>query len=182
MSYGSIIPGLQIDGQPAPYPVVNEREVRAAAGLMFAIGLSALWYVRLTGDTSIIAVLVPLFWIDFFAKTIVSPTASIFWLLTRWMVARQRPEYVGAVQKRFAWGLGLAMATLMLIVAVFLQVRGWLPFLICATCLLFMWMESALGLCVGCKIYGLLLRRGILPQPPVQPACPGGVCALPSHR
>jgi hypothetical protein len=31
---GKIIPGLTINGRPAPYPVLNERAVRATAGLL----------------------------------------------------------------------------------------------------------------------------------------------------
>ncbi len=37
-----IIPDLQIHGAPAPYPVLNERAIRATAWLMFAIGISTL--------------------------------------------------------------------------------------------------------------------------------------------
>lgn len=36
--YGKIIPGLTIYGKPAPYPVLNERAVRAGAGIMFVLG------------------------------------------------------------------------------------------------------------------------------------------------
>lgn len=31
--YGQVIPRLMINGEPAPYPVVNERSVRVAAGM-----------------------------------------------------------------------------------------------------------------------------------------------------
>lgn len=178
MSYGTIIPGLTVNGSPAPYPVVNEREIRASAGLMFAVGISVMWYIRGTGDYVPMYYVVPMFWLEFFLKTVFSPRTSIFGFLTAWMVQRQRPEYVGAIQKRFAWGLGLLMATAMMIVAVFLGIRGWAPFLICMTCLVFMWMESALGICVGCKIYSWLLQKGWLPEPEHRPACPGGVCSI----
>lgn len=178
MPYGTIIPGLTINNAPAPYPVVNEREIRAAAGLMFAAGFSVLWYIRGTGDYTPIYYIVPLFWLEFFLKTVLSPNVSIFGFLTAWMVRNQKPEYVGAIQKRFAWALGLAMATVMMIVAVFLHIRGWTPFLICITCLVLMWMESALGICVGCKIYSWLLRKRLIPEPEHRPACPGGVCSI----
>jgi len=32
---GQIIPGLEIAGKPAPYGVLNERAIRATAGIMF---------------------------------------------------------------------------------------------------------------------------------------------------
>lgn len=39
--YGKIIPGLKIHGVSAPYPVLNERAIRAGAGMMFAAGFFA---------------------------------------------------------------------------------------------------------------------------------------------
>jgi hypothetical protein len=33
-----------------------------------------------------------------------------------------------------------------------------LPRTICLICLTLMWMESVLGLCLGCKVYALLVR------------------------
>jgi hypothetical protein len=177
-TYGRIIPGLEIDGKPAPYPVVNERSIRATAGLMMIIGLFTFGYINKTGDYTVLPVVVGLFWLEFFLKAVIDPKWSLFGVIGDFLVLKQKPEWVGAIQKRFAWSLGLMMATLMLIVAVFMQIRGWLPLSICMTCLTFMWFESAAGICVGCKIYGFLLKRGVLSQPEVRPACPGGVCSL----
>ena len=39
-------------------------------------------------------------------------------------------------------------------------IRGPLPRTICLICLTLMWLESVLGLCVGCEIHALLVRRG----------------------
>lgn len=178
MTYGTIIPNLTIAGEPAPYPVVNERSIRATAGIMFAIGISTFWYVFLTEDYTPMPYIVALFWLDFFLKAVIDPKYSIFGIFGKFMTRKQKPEYVGAIQKRFAWSLGLAMATAMIIVAILLGIRGWPPLAICSTCLLFMWLESACGICVGCKIYSWFLKKGILPQPKVKPACPGGVCSL----
>src|SRR6478735_5699863 len=44
-------------------------------------------------------------------------------------------------------------------------IRGLLPRTICLICLTLTWMESALGLCLGCKIYSLTLRRGWAGEP-----------------
>ncbi|MCB9809611.1 DUF4395 domain-containing protein [Candidatus Peribacteria bacterium] len=178
MPYGSVIPGLEIHGVSAPYPVVNERAIRATAGLMLVIGLSTFWYVFLTKDYTPMPYVVGAFWLDFFLKTVLGPQWSYFGLIGRWLVRGQRAEYVGAVQKRFAWGMGLLMASAMLVVGVWLEIRGIAPMAICLTCLFFMWLESAAGVCVGCKIYNGLVKRGILPRPQHQPACPGGSCSI----
>lgn len=177
-NYGTIIPGLQIDGKPAPYPVINERAVRATAGLMFAIGITTLISIIKTGDYTMLYVVVPLFWTDFFLKAVFSPSYSIFGFFGRKIVQNQKPEYVGVIQKRFAWSIGLTLASSMMIIAIGLGIRGTLPFSICLTCLTFMWLESAFGICVGCKIYGFLLNKKIMKQPEFKPACPGGACSI----
>ncbi len=158
--------------------MVNERAVRATAGIMFLIGISAFWYIRLTKDYTIMNIVVPLFWLDFLIKAVLTPRWSIFGVVGKFLVRKQKPEYVGAIQKRFAWFLGLTLASAMMIVGVFLEIRGLAPLLICGTCLTFMWLETACGICVGCKIYTHLQKRGILAKPEYNPACPGGVCRI----
>lgn len=49
---------------------------------------------------------------------------------------------------------------------------------LCGICLVFMWLESAAGICVGCTIYSWLVKRGVISKPDYAPACPGGVCAV----
>jgi len=177
-TYGTIIPDLTIHGEPAPYPVVNERSIRATAGIMFILGFFTFATIFFTRDYTLMYILVPLFWLDFFLKAIFDPKYSIFGMFGRQLVKGQKPEYVGAIQKRFAWGMGLFMATIMVIFAIGLGIRGPLPFIICSTCLLFMWMESSLGICVGCKIYGFLVQKKVLAEPEFRPACPGGACSI----
>lgn len=178
MAYGKIIPNLKINGVDAPYPVINEREVRGGAGIMFVIGISAFFIIYFTGNTNLLYIIVPLFWIDFFLKTIFQPHYSIFGYIAGLVVKKQAPEYVGVIQKRFAWSIGLFLATLMLIVTLVFEIRGSLPFFICSICLFFMWIESSFGICVGCKIYGYLLKKRILKTPDIKPACAGNVCSI----
>ncbi len=64
-----------MDG-PAPYPVLNERSIRATAGLLFAIGLSTMWYSVLTHDRSIMQIVVPIFWLHFMIVTLRGPNYS----------------------------------------------------------------------------------------------------------
>ncbi len=168
--------GAQVSGYG--FGVVNEREVRAAAGIMFLLGILTFLTVLFTRDFTLLYVLVPLFWLDFLLKTVWQPKYSLFGFLGGRLVSGQRPEYVGAIQKRFAWGIGLILASIMLVFAIGFGVRGVLPLTICTVCLFFMWMEAALGICVGCKIYKFLLEKKILPEPKVLPTCPGGACSL----
>lgn len=177
-TYGIEIPDLTIHGEPAPYPVYNEREIRAAAGLMFVTAFFTFMYTWFTRDFSLLWYVVPLFWIDFLIKVLWGGEYSPFGILGAMMVRGQRPEYVGAIQKRFAWGIGFVMATLMLVLVLALGIRAYVPLAICGICILFMWMETSLGICVGCKIYGKLIDWKIIPEPEFRPACPGGVCSI----
>jgi hypothetical protein len=70
-TYGKIIPGLTLYGKPAPYPVLNERAIRAGAGIMFALGMFAFFHAFYLGNFFYIQLLVSLFFIDFLMKVVV---------------------------------------------------------------------------------------------------------------
>jgi hypothetical protein len=180
--FGRSIPGLKIHGEDAPYPVFNEREIRAGAGIAFAIAISSFFTVFYTKDLTILYAVIPFFFVDFLIKVFRGPEWSPIGFIGALLVKNQRPEYVGAIQKRFAWGIGLFMATLMMILLFGLGVRGLIPLSLCMVCIVFMWMESVLGVCVGCNIYSFLINHSILKKPNVMPACPGGVCKIPQKR
>ena len=97
------------------------------------------------------------------------------------MTLGRTPEWVSAKPKRFAWTLGLVMALAMTVITN-VGIRGPLPRTMCLICLTLMWMESALGLCLGCKIYGLLIRRGWIGTDPEIEVCADGSCSTSSSR
>jgi hypothetical protein len=160
------------------YPVLNERAVRATAGVMFAIGIITLMYTRLTQDFTYLKIVVSLFFLDFGIKIFFGPKLSPLSYLGRVLVSNQKPEWVGAIQKRFAWSLGFLMSGTMVLLVLVLGMKGWYTLTICGICLTFMWLETALGLCVGCKLYPLAQRFRLISVPKTQPLCPGGVCQV----
>ena len=190
MTYGKIIPNLVLEGRPAPYGVVNEREVRAAAGIMFAIGFFTLMSMYYERNIILAFWVVLVFWFDFILKVFISPQASLFGKIGALLVRNQRPEYVGAIQKRFAWSIGLVMSSTVLgfisyqlfLAPQCLHISGnsncLIPMILCGICLVFMWLETALGFCVGCVIYQWLVKKGIIKQKEFSPVCPGGVCEV----
>ncbi len=178
LKYGKIIPGLMIHGKPAPYPVLNERAIRAGAGVMFVLGLFAFFQAFFIGEFIYIKIFVLLFFIDFFIKVIVGTKFSPVSILANWIVRGQAPEYVGAIQKRFAWSIGLFLASTMIILIFLFNIQGTPNLIICATCLTFMFLETSFGICVGCKIYNLLVKKGIIQTPEYKPACPGNACSI----
>ena len=84
---------------------------------------------------------------------------------------------MSAKPKRFAWTLGLAMAASMTIINN-VNIHGYLPRSLCLVCLTLMWMESVLGLCLGCKIYSLMVRHGWRGKDADIEVCAGGVCKV----
>ena len=76
-------------------------------------------------------------------------------ILGAWMVRKQTPEWTGAPQKRFAWGIGFVLAALMTYSVVIHQVVGPINLIVCSLCLLLLFYETAFGICIGCQIYNL---------------------------
>lgn len=154
-----------------PVRVINEREARAGAGILFFLALIAFMNAWLSGDFAPTKLVVSGFFADFFIRVLVNPRYSPSLVLGRIAVRNQIPEYVGAPQKRFAWGIGLALATLMLYLVVFNNIRGPVNMLVCALCLLLLFFETAFGICIGCKLYNLFNKEQAQ-------LCPGGVCEV----
>lgn len=159
-------------GQTRPefaVPVLNERAVRASAGIFFAVALIAFMHAFLQGNFQPTRVFVVAFVIEFAVRLFVNPQLAPVYRLGQWVVRHQQPEWVGAPQKRFAWGIGLALGLSMFWLLVVQQVIGPVNMLVCGLCLLFMFFESAFGICIGCKVYNLFNQEQAQ-------LCPGGVC------
>lgn len=175
---GQIIPWLKIHGKAAPYGVLDERAIRATAGIMFLVWILTVTYTFFTKNFSVVNIILPLFFLNFLVLVLWGPKYSPVSKLGKFFVRKQKPEYVGAIQKRFAWSLGLVMSfTVMLLIFGF-GVRGILPLSLCSVCLVLMWMETSLGICVWCKIYYWLIKKGVFTEPEHKPACPWGACTI----
>ena len=105
MKFGETVPGYNI-------PVLNEREVRASAGILLAFISVSIMRVAFVGDFQMLKFFVITFIADFIIRVFVNPKFSPTLILGRLMVSNQVPEYVGAAQKRFAWIIGLSLATI----------------------------------------------------------------------
>jgi len=161
--FGEEFPGYSV-------PVLNERAVRAAAGILFFFAMVTFMNAMLVGNFQPTRVFVIAFLIDFSLRIFVNPKLSPSLILGQWMVRKQEPEYVGAPQKRFAWAIGFTLALLMLYLIVIKGVIGPINMLVCGACLLLLFFESSFGICIGCKLYDLLSKSQVK-------LCPGNVCS-----
>src|SRR5215212_9671593 len=122
-------------------PVLNEREIRASAGMMFLALFISLMLILFQQDFSLVKYVIVIFLTDFIIRVFVSPRFSPVLIIGRLVVSRQTPEYVGAPQKKFAWKIGLALSALMFFLMVILNSYSILTGVTCLVCLLFLFFE-----------------------------------------
>jgi hypothetical protein len=161
--------GEQIDGYPVR--VLNERTVRAGAGIVFFFAIVSFMNAWLTGNFQPTRVFVVAFLVDFTIRIFINPRYAPSLVLGQWFVRKQQPEYVGAPQKRFAWAIGFVLALTMLYLVVINNVIGPINLIVCAACLVLLFFETAFGICIGCRVYNLFNKEQAQ-------LCPGGVCEV----
>lgn len=163
LEYGEHVPGYDAT-------VINEREARAAAGILFMLGMIVI-FVGIGYNHIIVArVYLAFMFIDFTARMI-SPKYSPSLLLGKFVVRNQRPDYTGGLQKRFAWTLGWFISLPMMWWFVIHWDITFYKVLICVLCLTLMFLEAAFSVCVGCMIYKAIIRED--PR-----YCPNGSCEI----
>ena len=165
--------GEQLAGYAVP--VLNERAVRAAAGIVFFFAIVSFMNAWLIGNFQPTRVFVVAFLIDFTIRIFVNPKFAPSLILGQWMVRKQQPEWVGAPQKRFAWAIGFVLAVVMLYLVVIKHVIGPVNLIVCAACLVLLFFETAFGICIGCKVYNLFHKDQAQ-------LCPGAVCEFEPAR
>lgn len=162
--FGEVMPEYAV-------PVLNEREVRAGAGILFFAAMIGFFQAFQLGDFTLMRLVVLAFFVDFSIRVLINPRYAPSLVLGRFMVRNQEPEYAGAPQKRFAWALGLGMATTVMVLVYGLNMAGPVVLAICLACIVLMFFETAFGICIGCKLYNLAFKEKAQ-------LCPGGVCSL----
>lgn len=164
IKFGENVPGYNI-------PVMNEREVRAAAGILFLFTYTALLAIIFKGYFPLIKYVVTAFLIDFIIRVFINPKFSPSLILGRLIVKNQTPEYVGAAQKKFAWIIGVALAATMFILMVVVNSYSPITGIVCLICLIFLFFESVFGICLGCKFYSIFYKEKAQ-------YCPGEICEV----
>jgi len=168
VAFGETVEGYNI-------PVLNEREIRAAAGILFVFILIALMLILFNNDFVLAKYSITLFLTDFIIRVFVNPRFSPTLIIGRLIVGNQVPEYVGAKQKKFAWIIGVILSGTMFIFMVLVNSYSPITGIVCLMCLIFLFFESAFGICLACKLYKAIYREKAQ-------YCPGEVCEVKSRQ
>jgi len=168
IQFGETVEGYNI-------PVLNEREIRAAAGILFLVIFFALILIMFKNDFLLAKYSITIFLTDFIIRVFVSPRFSPTLIIGRLIVKNQVPEYVGAKQKKFAWIVGVALSGTMFIFMVLVNSYSPITGIICLLCLIFLFFESAFGICLACKVYKIVYQEKAQ-------YCPGEVCDVKARQ
>jgi Domain of unknown function (DUF4395) len=168
IKFGETVEGYNI-------PVLNEREIRAAAGILFLMMFVSILTVIFKGDFLLLKYAVTIFLTDIIIRVFINPKFSPSLIIGRLIVRNQVPEYVGAPQKRFAWIIGVVLASTIFIHLVVVNAHSPITGIICLICLIFLFFESAFGICLGCKFYSIFYKEKAQ-------HCPGEICEIKSKQ
>lgn len=160
--FGEIVDGYSI-------PVLNNREIRATAGIMFLSAFISLVLILSVGNFVPVKYVLSIFVIEFSTRLFINPKFAPLLIIGRFVVSNQNPEYVGAAQKKFAWYIGFVISTVMFFLLVVVNAYSPITGIACLICLILMFFESAFGICLGCKLYGILKKEKTQ-------YCPGEIC------
>ena len=141
-------------GFPDPVNEVSARLV-AAGGVtlaVLAIGLGWRWVTALLAY-------------GFVARVLTGPKASPLGLLVTRVVTPRlpvRPKLVPGPPKRFAQGIGAALTTTAAILA--LAGATTAAYVLVALLAIAAGLESIFAICLGCQLFSLLMRAGVIPD------------------
>ena len=165
--------GEDVEGYSVP--VLNEREIRAAAGIMFVMLLISWMLILFKDDFLLVKYAIVVFVTDFLIRVLISPRFSPMLIIGRLIVSTQTPEYVSAAPKKFAWKIGIGLSGLMLLLVVILNSYSIIAVVSCVICLCFLFFESAFGICLGCLFYSWFYKND-------EQQCAGEICETKSKH
>jgi len=163
------------------YKVLDERRMRASGGIMLLLGAIGFVNGFILENYIVIPFVSGFLMLNFIVGIFINPKYSPTMAFASLAVRKQKPLHVGAIQKKFAWSLGLAMSTATFILSIFLLQDASLltsVCVLCASCLAVIYLEVSFGICIGCKIYFYLIKIKLLKEPEVRPNCNGDSCSI----
>ena len=152
-------------------PVLNNREIRATAGIMFLLAFISLILILSNGNFVPVKYVLSVFVVEFFIRLFITHKYAPLLIMGRVIVSNQNPEFVGAEQKKFAWYIGFTISVIMFFLLVIMNAFSPITGFACLICLILMFSESAFGIFIGCKLYGFIKKDKAQ-------YCPGEICDI----
>ena len=141
-------------GFPNP---VNEKAARVVAGGVALMAVAAIAFE--------LEWLLPVIALGFLARVLTGPTLSpLGQFATRIAAPRLgEPTHVPGPPKRFAQAMGLAMSSVAVVLyfAFEAHTAAWAVTAVLAAAAT---LESVFALCLGCQVFALLMRAGLVPE------------------
>ncbi len=163
------------------YKTLDERKMRASSGIMFLLGLIAFINGFIFQNYYIIPYISGFLMFNFLVGLFINPKFSPTMVLGYIFTYKQSPLPVGAIQKKFAWSLGLILSAV--IFGLSLQLLNDITWFepvcfLCLLCLVVLFLETSFGICVGCKFYYLAIYLKLMKKPEEKPNCMGDSCEV----
>lgn len=143
----------------AGHPLVNERAVRGSAGTLLAFGAAGFALAFFRGETQFAQSFILYFVLDLGLRVSAGPQWSPTMIAAAIITRKQTPEWVGLAQKEVAWWLGIALATLTCLLYGSLGADLQIVLALCGVCLLFLFLESSFGICIGCMLAPIIIPK-----------------------
>ncbi|MBK6606311.1 MAG: DUF4395 domain-containing protein [Leptospiraceae bacterium] len=162
------------------YKVLDERQMRGSAGIMLLLATIAFINGFIIKRYEVLPYISGFLVLNFLIGLFINPKFAPTVFISYMFVQKQSPLFIGAIQKRFAWSLGLILSSCIFILSLFLlsDVSYFEPVcFLCLVCLALLFMETAFGICLGCKLYDFTINLKLMKKPEEKPNCMGDVCA-----
>lgn len=176
MSFGEFI-------EDKKFRVVDERVMRLNA--LFILMLAATAFVNgfELNNYQALPYIIGVIWINFIIGIFINSNYAPTVALARLILGKEVKKPIGAIQKKFAWALGLTLSTAILILSLMLPTYPGLFNTVCLLCLLciaIIFFEVVFKICAGCELYFFAIEIKLIkePKPDERPNCMGDSCEV----
>ncbi len=163
------------------YKVLDERTMRGSAGIMLLLAVVAFINGFILQNYIAISYISSFLILNFSIGLFINPKYAPTVWFAKSMVKDQTPLYIGAIQKQFAWGMGLVLSLAIFILSLLLLSNPAyfnIVCMLCVACMSVLYLETAFGICAGCSLYHQFMEWKWIKTPKEKPNCMGDSCRI----
>ena len=163
--------------------VVDERVMRLNALFILLVAISAFINGMELHNFKVLPYIIGFIWANFMIGIFINLDYAPTVALANLILGKKVKKPIGAIQKKFAWGLGLLLSSVILGLSIFLDANPGLFNAVCLLCLLciaIIFFEVVFKICIGCELYFLSIDLKLIKAPKVdeKPNCMGDSCEI----